>query len=409
MRNMRIKHISKKLLKERISDPDNQQMIANTFIDTVLRPLSNKKVYERTCQHADKFLNRPDVDYWETMARVIDTCQPATEGVPGHGRDHRARELLNALAVSKDPFVQTAKYKSDRFSGTTSAILHDGATGLVKSRYLDKVYALGHAEAAAFVVFRLLVGVVPQSVRKLIAFAIAGHTDYLAPITIENGYVRQVWDDDIFFSEDKRPIRLAPYMTRLADRLDCQGPALIWRHIVANVDGFLRGAGTDLSGGQFFDLEESMKIIMAPHLTKIGKAPSALLHVLNFCRSLFESPYKKHDHLFVTIQTLFMQQVSHLMAVINAANGPIQPTPFSYKTGMDLALEMIDEPTPEIKEKIFNLIEELPMSDRQRWAVICDVGLRLYRYQVQLVVDAIGTIENRRIMELVDQAVNQVC
>lgn len=286
-------------MKTKFANPSEQYQ-ASLWIEKVLRPLADPTVYEALC-------NSESFDFTvEKFVVLQKTLEPfAASGTPGHDRGHHLRDLLGVAAiVGNDPTVAKA-YPSDVLAGFLAGAYHDIACAVV-NRYQDGQSWLAHAEIGAWIFFHLTEGLLPESIRLLAAYAIAAHTHALKQVVTTIGNPRQPWEDKIFFNLG-RPVRVAVWLTRFADRLDTNGVTLLARHIVAQLDSYVY-KGVDLSGSASYMADDIMlKLLLKPEAILEGTTPSTLLHIKRFAGSNDQSkigPYNQHDARFPAMDRL---------------------------------------------------------------------------------------------------------
>ena len=317
-------------LKALLLDRPSQLRI-HDWVQKNLRPLENDAVYEGLCQK-DEFIPTA-----ETMALIFTAFRPLHGGGAGHefGGGHSWRDLLDGLAVlAHDPVMKTG-YQNEVFAGLLASFSHDiGNVG--KPRYEDNVWEEGHAEVGAWLAFNLLEGIVPENIRLLAAYAIAAHTHKLGPVTCDNGYVREVWNDRLFYNLGK-PVRIAIWLTRFADRLDTNSVTLFARHIPANIEGSFYG-GKDFSAADFYDLDgKALAVLVKPEVVKDGNAPSTLMHIGNFANSSFKfGAYSQHDARFPSMERLMAYKANQGLRLIEVVTGSNGKTSSSTESVFDL-------------------------------------------------------------------------
>lgn len=298
-------------IKAKYSDQKEQYQIL-LWTEKALRPLANPAEYERLCQMEDFHLTP------EVFNAIYEALEPfAAGGTPGHDRGHHLRDLLGVSAIiGNDPVVAQA-YPNDVVAGFIAGSFHDAGCAVL-DRYKDGDGWIGHDLAGAKIVYDVLEGLAPEHIRLLVAYAIACHTHALKPVDTKIGYIREVWEDRLFYNLG-RPVRIAVWLTRFADRLDTNGVTLLARHIVAQLDSYVY-KGEDLSGTATYVADDIMlKLLMKPEAVLEGKTPSTLMHIKRFADSNDQSKigaYNQHDGRFPVMNRLITTKSDQAVALV---------------------------------------------------------------------------------------------
>jgi hypothetical protein len=311
-----------------------------TFVTVLKDEVGYEAGYEALCQEAEGDAGKLGA---HTLGALLSILNPLISSCPpGHDRNHIYRDMLGALAlVAADPFIGKARYAADVFAGILGASFHDIGNGLTR-RYEDTERRAGHAEIGAWLFNEAAkdlneaggVEIVPEPVRMLAAYAIAAHTHYTKPIPVKNpvGYERQPYWYRLW-GEVGRPVGLAVFITRFADRLDTNGVTLFARHLVATADAVEAGGGKDYTGKDFFELNEAaLGALFLPEVREgKPKPPTVLEHMNMFADSnLGASIYSRDDHLFPTMNELMMMKVEQTHRLTDIVTGdPPEPEDFS--------------------------------------------------------------------------------
>lgn len=283
------------------------------FIDKLVAKVGSREGFEHLCLEAnlDPLLvsnNGLELffdDFLDLFWKFIKSS-PA-----GHGMSHLIQDSLTAMALYNDAFVEKKSdyilsfskdyiHKSEFWAGIIGGILHDIGNSLVP-RYTDYHRRCGHAEVAAWIVYKMLEQYSEEEFRLLCAYAVAAHTHYRKPIVIEGkgiygnnhegNYHRPVYWYEDYVPGSGKWLSISVVMVRAIDRLGTRGVTHLARHLIATADSVQVGVtGSDhLDGFQTHTVdEEALRIHLLPRLGyyqiegRDGKTPTVLQDVLNF-------------------------------------------------------------------------------------------------------------------------------
>ncbi|HCQ30889.1 TPA: hypothetical protein DIU27_00705 [Candidatus Collierbacteria bacterium] len=371
-------------LKVKLLDRDFQLMIHN-WVQKTLRPLENDAEYERLCA-MEEFVPTPEI-----MTAIYAALRPYHGGGVGHefGGGHSWRDFLDGLAIiAHDPTLKTA-YPNDVFAGLLGDFMHDFGN-VAKPRYEDNLWEEGHAEVGAWQAYQVLQDLLPEHILLLMAYAIAAHTHKLGPVTCDNGYVREVWNDRMFYNMG-HPVRVAVWLTRFADRLDTNGVTLFARHIPANIEGSFYG-GKDFSAAAFYELDgKALAVMVKPTVVKDGNAPSTLMHIGNFANSSFKfGAYSQHDARFPSMERLMAYKANQglrLVEVVNQSIGEAQPQ--ATLSTLDLFWNFLCrvscfESIEETRPIFLHIWGELTPEEQERWRIGLEFANEAYDQWLRL-------------------------
>lgn len=361
--------------KKMIADPNKQYEVL-LWTESVLRPLADPAKYEKLCNPGgDPFVLTPEI-----FKSVQTALYPyAAGGTPGHDFGHHKRDLLDIIAlVGNDPEVAKA-YTSEIIACIFGGAYHDIGCAIT-DRYKDNVAWLGHAEVGAWLFFTLTENLLPEHIRILVAYAIAAHTHALNPVATNIGYIRQPWEDKLFYNLG-RPIRVAVWFTRFADRLDT-GTTLLGRHPIAQLDSYVY-KGVDLSGKDSFPADDRMlKLLLKPIEVTEEKTPSTLQHLRNFANSANQTtvnPYNQHDARFPMMNRFMTDKAKNahkLLSVIASSEKSILDTisqktiasPLDSQFFWEFILKVSCTNDTEAVHTSFNAVwEKLSPEEQQKW------------------------------------------
>jgi len=290
-------------MKIKIQDPKEQYQVL-LWTENALRPLADPAEYERLCK-MEEFQLTPEI-----FKAIFVAMNPfAAGGSPGHDQGHHMRDILGVAAIIGNDQEIAKAYHNDVIAGLIAGAFHDAGCSFMP-RYKDGDGWIGHDLGGAKILYDMLEGLVPEHIRLLASYAVACHTHALNPMTTKIGYIRQPWEDRLFYNLG-RPIRVAVWLTRFADRLDTNGVTLMARHIVAQLDSYVY-KGVDLSGTTTYVADDLMlKLLLKPQPIMEEKTPSTLKHIANFAASNDQAKigaYNQHDARFPTMNRLITEK-----------------------------------------------------------------------------------------------------
>lgn len=211
---------------------------------------------------------------------------------PGHGVGHLARDYVNGLLLAQNVNASPQHL----FVGLIGGVLHDFGNAVV-FRYEEGKRVARHAEAGAVLFNEMTKGLdINEAERTLIAHSIAGHTHYLAPLTVNSadGIERtlQPYQDK---DSQGQPL-MGMWLPRWIDRLDCNGPTFPGRHYLT-----LTSPRPEFDGEKFY--QSSLVSALSPSLRGLAeiKTPGAPVrsmreHLRMFARSQSNnSAYGQYD------------------------------------------------------------------------------------------------------------------
>lgn len=304
-------HLSPQVLKKKIQQRPFQKEIADWITDT-LRPLENQKLYRQLCQQDPHFIVDP-----KTINHIFHHLRRFTVlGKPGHDTGHLYRDYLSGAAITGTDSYAAKAYPNDSTAAFFGAAYHDLGNSIV-FRFQDYLWECGHAEVGAWLFYKLTEKFLPESTRRLTAYAIAAHTHMLKPVETKVGFTRQPWVDHLFENES-HPVGVSIWITRFADRLDTNGVTLLCRHIIATIEGS-RQEGRNFSGTEWYEVnEDALNILLKPDTILSGTTPSALKHLENFANSAKNiTPYSQHDDQFPIMKDFMNYKVKQSETLID--------------------------------------------------------------------------------------------
>lgn len=285
-----------------------------SFVQSIRDEVGNRQGWEATCVEAEEAAKAFGPD---TLSALLALLEPYIyQTPPGHDPNHKYRDMLSALAlVNADPYVASARFRSDVVAGLVAGSFHDIGTSIV-ARYQDTQWKVAHAEAGGWLVYQLAREILGEAGAKLSCYGVLTHTHYLKPMDIklpEGVFTRQVYWDETWV-EDGKPVGLAYRITRFADRLDTNGASTHFpRHLLAQADASEEG-GMDLTGDQFFEIkgENILRLLKPAVFGGSGKddPPTTLKHILNYAGSNFaRSAYSLYDGNYPVMVDLLLSKV----------------------------------------------------------------------------------------------------
>lgn len=348
-------------LKERFQNLSEQREVLE-WSEKNLRPLAENKLYSEYCKSGYK-LSKKEFNLIQTRIKPF-----VGNGTPGHDRGHQARDAVNAFAlIGNDPLVGQS-HQTEIAASLLGSIYHDIATGII-NRYTDNDGWVGHAEIGAWLFSELTTDILPKEVRLLAAHAIASHTHLLKPTTTKIGFVRQPWEDSLFF-ELGHPVRSAVWVTRFTDRLDTNGVSFFIRYLTSMLDG-IRYRGENFSGGKFFPIDEkAIELLLKTNTERIGKTPTGLRHVIDFAESNNQAKlnhYNQHDHRFTLFSELIgrkTQESYTFVETVTNNKGKIKDQESFWKFIQKVS--MID--LTSIKDKFDEVWESIDDIEKGQWS-----------------------------------------
>ncbi len=256
------------------------------------------------------------------VKRRLMAVRSIEDGDAGHGPGHWCLDQVHATWLAQDPSID----ERDVLAGVVGGALHDISTIFVE-RYAERDRVVRHAEAGGLLVLAALeeLNIVPAAEAKIIAYAIAAHTHYLAPMEVsctdgvKRGFVPYT---DLFGDKPFMPV----WLTRWADRLDCSGPRFIGRHwltLLRDKTDYTQAEGfvtTTFSGSMepLLRTPEERKRL-AGEGSKAA-SPTMLEHIDMFATSQSNtSPYGKHDRgNMLTLRDPYRESVKKVVAAVQA-------------------------------------------------------------------------------------------
>ncbi|MBI4138830.1 hypothetical protein HY479_01630 [Candidatus Uhrbacteria bacterium] len=264
----------------------------------------------------------------------------AFSGEAGHGSGHWCRDFAHALRLVHDPEIPVSAIVPALVSGT----LHDIGT-LFFDRYADRTRAVRHAEAGALVARAALrqSNVLTPEEADATAYAMAAHTNYLKSedVRCADGVTRTV--HPYIDTADGSPL-LPVWMTRWADRLDCNGPCFPARHYLS-----LHRDHHDFGSDGFYSV--SFADHMVPSLRGTDEIRAAggkrtfLEHLQMFAESQADdSPYGRFDR--GVMRVLRDEYRASLEHIIDRVVQPTDVNPVRTMKAWTLFLGSAIEPSP---------------------------------------------------------------
>lgn len=305
---------------------EGQEEVAD-FIDWLREQAKDRESAEALFKSAEVNIENFGHESWMKMLQQLGRFINSTP--PGHDPGHIFRDLLAALALAGDSFVQKAAYRSDVVAGQIAGAFHDIGNA-VTHRYEDTERKVGHGEIGAWLFFRIVD--LDEPLKILAAYSIAAHVHYLkpTPVKVPEGFIRQkywyeLWDTDT--ANGQKPKGFFVLLGRFADRLDTNGVTLLTRHMLANADAVESSStAIDLSADGFYEIKrEDLKVMLLPEIRMFPntKTPTAIEHVINtFAASNFgATEYSQFDKLFPLMSFLVRKKVAGAYGVWNTLDG----------------------------------------------------------------------------------------
>lgn len=386
-------------LRVKITERPTQLAILD-WVEKTLRPLENDVVYENLCSQADFTLTTDN--YHEINNRIL----PFKGGGAGHEvlGGHSYRDVLGVLAIlARDPMSEKM-YPNEAVAAIIAGMLHDLSTS-IKPRYEDNIWECGHAEVGAWLLYQLFHDLIPEHVLLLACYSVAAHTHQLNDVVLASKYVRKPWNDRLFYNMG-RPVRLAPWLTRFADRLDTNGVTLMARHTTANIEGSFYG-GKDFSGTHFYELDgKTLKLLFVPEaVTDEEKRISVLQQVQNFANSSFKfTAYSQHDKLFESMDRLMTfkaNQGAKLVEIVTNASGRSTSKKISVEDRFWQFLKEVgcnDQLTETVHPIFSHLFNELPKKQQNKWQPGIVFAEKTYKDWIKMLVIEIKSANNANVV-----------
>lgn len=370
------------LSTESVVSTEGQEKIVG-FIENLKSEIGNQQGWENCCQLAESELVRFPIDE-ETINKMNILFSTYIDKMPpGHDKGHILRDLLASLYLYQSTKDQIC-FKSDAKAGLLAGIYHDIGTAVIP-RYQDNKYGAGHAEAGAYLFWKISEGVIGENTRKLVSYAIAAHTHYLNDIDVEipKDYVKKKYWDDISQNIDSKLIGAAVHLTRRSDRTDTNGVNFIFRHINAHMDNYQLG-GYEYETDQWVSMNyDSLTQILNPIIRDNPTKPlTTLEHVFGFAKSNFSSnPYSEKDYLFPGFKTVLSLELSQFNEFLISMNNPYltipEDSPQQRQTIKDF-LYKVSKSNPTSFESVWSNFEKI-------WSSISEeknnVGIKVYFMQ----------------------------
>ncbi|MBU0457437.1 MAG: hypothetical protein KKD75_04810 [Nanoarchaeota archaeon] len=210
---------------------------------------------------------------------------------PGHSIGHLTRDYVHAVKLASELDIDPKHL----FIGFVGAILHDSGCTLIE-RFEESKRAVRHAEAGALLFTSIASQLdVNDAEKVLIAYAIAAHTHYLTPSTVNcsDKITREV-NPYIDLDGMDQPL-IGIWLPRWVDRLDCNGPCFVGRHYLNMAKDH-----TDYDGQEHFDIKYATHLqprLLPETERRAKKLPQTMLEHMNMITEsqTNNSPYGKHD------------------------------------------------------------------------------------------------------------------
>jgi len=283
--------------------------------DNLGRYMNEVRVNDR--EHAVKRAIRVIQDVYQGLdasgAKLLDL-------EPGHGPGHLVREFISAWRIARRSDLDPTEV----FLGQVAGSLHDIGL-LLMPRYEEVNRVVRHGEAGAL----LLAEVVKEQdidltrgEHLLLMFAIAAHTHYLKPMTVEcrDGVERLVepYEDLLIIGSKPGEMKLGTgdsdeafypvWLTRQADRLDCVGPQFLGRHYLTTADEH-----KDYGQDGFYDVkyQDHMRPVLRTNENRGRDGRTMLEHFSMFAESQSNrSIYGRFDEGEMVIQRNALRAMS---------------------------------------------------------------------------------------------------
>ncbi len=291
------------------------QIEINNFIQSLRSQFSTPEAFLEICQKTEPEAEKLDASLLE---KLIIKFQPYLEKMPpAHDLGHFRRDLLSALALSGDPFVNKM-FKSDLWAGILSGAFHDIGNS-IHTRHAENQNLIAHAEIGAWLFYRKSEGLISEDLRRMTTYSIAAHTHYLKPVEIVGKNINR---DPYFFGiwqKDEKFYGVATTYARICDRLDGMGGVTEAAREFAMVGDLVLDQGISFDG-QNFEKRDPQKLLSAVF------DPDTVFNWLQKLRatSEFPSPYSQYDKYFSTLpemKALRFLENDHLVSTVT--NSPI--------------------------------------------------------------------------------------
>lgn len=371
-------------LREKFLNPDFREEVA-LWVENNLRPLEDDKVYLDLVQKPNFVLTGKIVNQIDAItAPFLDL------GSRGHGKGHHKRDWAHAYALAIDSFKNPKVYPNEAIAGLIGGISHEIAAG-VMIRYHDKKYAIGHAEAGSWMLYQLLKSIIPDQVLLPACYSIARHTTYTTDFTSEDGHLRKVWKDSVFEANGKL-VRIAVWLTAMADRLDNLGASHFCRTIDATADGTVFGGANLRPDGGWDNLDEKyLRNLLIPNFWTVDGKPSTFYHLLGYGASAVAKPavYNAYDHVFPVMRQLVAKKHAEIILICNSLNNSSNVDP-----GIESLLTLLDRVEMEVcngqhQSLIGSAWSSLSDTERAKWGPIISIANRCYTEWVEELKDIV--------------------